>query len=588
MTILDKLKTPQKSDRPIPFWSWNDKLEEDELLRQIALMDEAGIGGFFMHARGGLLTEYMGEEWMHLVEACASEAQRRGMGAWCYDENGWPSGFADGKIVAENPDFAMCGLVCETGKAADEAAEGDEAVLAVKKSQVGAMVVKKVYNPYYVDMLNPDCVKSFIAKTHQQYLKALPGCFDGKIKGFFTDEPQFGNGIYPYSPALEAYFQAEYGQSFKACCHLLFCEEEGFEKARYQYWNAVSNLFLTSFCAQVGAWCEKNGVQLTGHAMAEESLFTQMLTSAGVMGVYEHLHLPGIDHLGRCTASSVTTHQAVSAAVQMGRKKLITETFAMCGHGVSFAELRWIAQSQYVRGVNMMCQHLEGYTMRGARKRDYPPAMFYQQSWWEQYRAFNDYFTRLGMLIRESDDTAGVLVIHPMKSAYITYRHSHQSVAELDVSMLQTAAMLDEAHVMWHFGDENMLAGLGRTEGGELWVGEGRYRAVVLPAMYTMDQTTLNLLLDFAKAGGVLFATGPLPGLVGGEKPEAEKSPAALLAPYVREINLAPYQEVQIKNKNVLAGVRRLGGQTVYHLVNNSKTEAVDEEILLKGARRRL
>lgn len=143
------------------------------------------------------MTEYMGEEWMHLVEACASEAQRRGMGAWCYDENGWPSGFADGKIVAENPDFAMCGLVCETGKAADEAAEGDEAVLAVKKSQVGAMVVKKVYNPYYVDMLNPDCVKSFIAKTHQQYLKALPGCFDGKIKGFFTDEPQFGNGHLP-------------------------------------------------------------------------------------------------------------------------------------------------------------------------------------------------------------------------------------------------------------------------------------------------------------------------------------------------------------------------------------------------------
>ena len=45
----------------IPFWSWNDKLEPEELRRQIRAMKKAGIGGFFMHARGGLMTEYLGE-----------------------------------------------------------------------------------------------------------------------------------------------------------------------------------------------------------------------------------------------------------------------------------------------------------------------------------------------------------------------------------------------------------------------------------------------------------------------------------------------------------------------------------------------
>ena len=68
-----------------------------ETRRQIAEMDRAGIGGYFMHARGGLQTAYMGEEWMANIAAGIDEGRQRGMGAWAYDENGWPSGFGDGK-----------------------------------------------------------------------------------------------------------------------------------------------------------------------------------------------------------------------------------------------------------------------------------------------------------------------------------------------------------------------------------------------------------------------------------------------------------------------------------------------------------
>jgi len=61
-------KIPKKY-RPIPFWSWNEKLEPVETAEQVRVMDKAGIGGFFMHARGGLQTEYMSEEWFENVEA---------------------------------------------------------------------------------------------------------------------------------------------------------------------------------------------------------------------------------------------------------------------------------------------------------------------------------------------------------------------------------------------------------------------------------------------------------------------------------------------------------------------------------------
>ena len=62
-----------------PFWSWNDKLEIKELERQIELMKKSGIEGFFMHARGGLETEYLSEDWFRAVEASVDEAEKRGI-----------------------------------------------------------------------------------------------------------------------------------------------------------------------------------------------------------------------------------------------------------------------------------------------------------------------------------------------------------------------------------------------------------------------------------------------------------------------------------------------------------------------------
>ena len=47
-----------KEYRSIPFWSWNNYLDEEELCRQIEEMKSAGIGGFIMHARTGLKEEY--------------------------------------------------------------------------------------------------------------------------------------------------------------------------------------------------------------------------------------------------------------------------------------------------------------------------------------------------------------------------------------------------------------------------------------------------------------------------------------------------------------------------------------------------
>jgi len=84
--------------RPAPFWSWNERLDTEETKRQIEVMHASGIGGFFMHARGGLQTEYMSDEWFANIKAGIEKAEELDMLPWAYDENGWPSGFGDGKV----------------------------------------------------------------------------------------------------------------------------------------------------------------------------------------------------------------------------------------------------------------------------------------------------------------------------------------------------------------------------------------------------------------------------------------------------------------------------------------------------------
>jgi hypothetical protein len=58
---LDRLRTefrdPPRKHGQYPFWFWNGDLTEEEILRQIAWMEEKGVYGFTIHARMGLSRE---------------------------------------------------------------------------------------------------------------------------------------------------------------------------------------------------------------------------------------------------------------------------------------------------------------------------------------------------------------------------------------------------------------------------------------------------------------------------------------------------------------------------------------------------
>lgn len=74
--LHETFKNPGAQWRGKPFWAWNGRLEKDELMRQLGVFRDMGMGGAFMHSRVGLQTEYLGSEWFDLTNAVADSAAR--------------------------------------------------------------------------------------------------------------------------------------------------------------------------------------------------------------------------------------------------------------------------------------------------------------------------------------------------------------------------------------------------------------------------------------------------------------------------------------------------------------------------------
>ena len=239
-------RNPTSEYRCAPFWAWNDKLNAEELTRQIDEMKEMGFGGFHMHTRSGMATPYLSEEFMNLIKACNEKAKKEDMLAWLYDEDRWPSGAAGG-IVTKDPKFREKYIrftvrplpeVENNGAWSEYVGQHHASVPhpVVKEEKTGFLEGKPyllaafdiVLNPNgtlkkytmvapgapiqgtlwyvyaltagcsgwyngqaYVDTLSNEAMQRFIEVTYHAYLNAVGNDFDKSVPAIFTDEPQF-------------------------------------------------------------------------------------------------------------------------------------------------------------------------------------------------------------------------------------------------------------------------------------------------------------------------------------------------------------------------------------------------------------
>ena len=511
----------------LPFWSWNDRLREDELRRQINVMHQLGMNGFFMHARGGLETEYLSDEWYSCIKACIDEGKKLGMEAWSYDENGWPSGFAGG-ILLKDPANHATYLALERSAAFPEGEHLlgvyvlDGRTLKRVSSPDGHdeyLAIRQKFDPTYVDTLNAAVTRKFIEATHAAYKEQLPAeDFGRAMPGFFTDEPQYYRYATPWSEIMPAEFQKRYGYDVLDMLASLFVDCDGDYEFRFDYYRLCHELFINGFVKVIYDWCEANGCRLTGHAVEESSLSGQMWSCGGIMPFYQYEHIPGIDYLGRPLSNDLAHKQLGSVCAQLGKDKALSEMFACCGWDVSPRELKKIAELQYAGGVNMMCQHLYSYSIRGQRKRDYPAHYSEHLPWQPVMGDFNRYFNNLGYTLSLGQEYADTLVIHPIHSAYLTYKRQedYRSIAELEQKTAALSDLLSQHQVAYHWGDECMMADIARVEGDRLRVGLCSYRYVIVPFCHTLDKSTVALLKEFLAQGGCVCVWQNVPERIEG------------------------------------------------------------------------
>jgi hypothetical protein len=604
-------KNPEKIYRPAPFWSWNEKLCSEELTRQIDEMNDKGWGGYFMHSRVGLVTEYLSDEWMELIKACTEKARETETSAWLYDEDKWPSGFAGG-IVPEKEEFRNKALLMLKE---DEITENDTPVIKVNKNNTEYTVCTRIsplgnewFNGMcYVDLMNPKAVDYFLHVTLDKYKEHCSESFGKEIPGVFTDEPCYLMAnhykgidfILPWSDYLPDFFQELKGYSILDNIEKLFIDKGDFRKIRYDFFESSTKLFLESFTKKYYKWCNDNNLKLTGHFMAEDTMQSQSLFIGAAMPHYEFMHWPGIDKLGRHIEQTVTTKQLSSVADQLGKERSFSEIYGCVGQHVSFFHRKWIGDWQAALGINFFNYHLSHYSLRGERKRDYPANLFYQQPWWDEERNFSEYMTRLSYMLSQGERKLDICVLHPIGSTWSEFdslneENNNHGKSKYDDAFKNLTDRLIGEKLDFHYGDEFILEEHGCIKNNALSIGKGEYHTFIIPESITIRKSTLKILRDFMKdESAMLYIIKPGPTLIEGEEKDINWPERTCFVNNINELidnlNRRYTERISVNDsktgKNIdkiIIHERSIGDDDIVFITNSDEENAYDAIISIK------
>lgn len=568
--LANNFADPPANSRGKPFWAWNGSLDEQELLRQVAVFEEMGMGGFFMHSRTGLQTEYLGEDWFRLINACADEAERRGLEAWIYDEDRWPSGSAGGlatkdikhrmkymrlQIVPPGNDFKWPE---KTFFIAAFAANLEGVQLCsyerisyasnLRHSKKEHLVFTWEYMPEssfyngssYLDTMDKNATAQFLKTTHQKYAEHCGHRLGTSIKGIFTDEPHRGmvfcrqiaqNGppdpgwTAPYTHKIWEQFIEAFGYDLRDYLPELFLLPEGrtISPVKWQYMEILQQLFLKNWAEPCMQWCREHNLKLTGHVLHEDSLGAAAIPCGSVMRYYPFLDYPGIDNLGLNNYTPWAVKQVVSVARQQGQKWILSELYGCTGWQTTFTDHKRIGDWQALNGINLRCHHLAWYSMEGESKRDYPASIFFQSAWYKDYKKVEDYFSRIHLLMRQGIPLADILVIHPVESLWAGIHVDWGDWLDVDAPFARPIEnqfrtlqeWLSSEHLDFDYGDEDHIHRFGkiRDECGEcsFQIGEMSYKVIIVAGCLTLRRTTYNQIKAFQEQGGTVIFVGDPP-----------------------------------------------------------------------------
>ena len=498
----------------LPFWFWNDRLDADEIRRQIDDFQRHGVHGFVIHPRMGLPREigFLSGTMLDFMAVAVEEAVKRDMKVVLYDEGMYPSGSACGQVVEADPAFqcrcldrvassalpaganviARYSDVCIIDRPADAVIRGiryeDEAETREHEPPAG-------------DILNPDAVATFIRLVHERLATAFEEHFGKTIVGIFTDEPNpLGRcrekDVWPGTQGIVEHVSRLLGEDFTPHLPALFDDSvPDAARQRRRYLWAIHRRLGETWYAPLADWCRTHGLWLMGHPAGGDEI-----------GVQRHFHVPGQDLVWRKVVpddpsalegpESTQGKCSSSAMIHFGRRRNSNEFCGAYGHELTFDEMRWLADWCFIRGVNLLIPHAFYYSVRGPRRDERPPDVGPNSPWWDRFGPFADHCRRLSWLNTDSRHVCDVAVL-----------------AEPDRCPWAAAKALFEAQRDFNYLDVRQFAGEADLDKG-VSIADMHYRAVVVePGLAAPDEAMRRL--DLLQARGRLVRwTGDAGALV--------------------------------------------------------------------------
>ena len=465
-----------------PLWFWNDDLKDDELLRQLELMSDAGVTANAPHARMGFHGGYLDESWMHSIKTVVDYKKAHQESMWIYDEFNWPAGVANGEVTkdetlrekfllferfevpastrfrrqleplvavranmedyfkggaAGRPDFnvfcydaetmeqlPLAGMMPESGNSRDVSMRMNDFELFRDRDTI-VITVRILVEPFHGEgALTPDymdarAARKFVEVTYDAYYEKFPDAFGSVITAGFNDETRLCHA-FPWSDQFAEEFKKRKGYDILKCLPDLILTGEKSGRTRCDYFDVVADLYRENYHGVIHSWCRAHGIDYMPHLLGEECMAGHTRFSGDYMRQTKAMDRPGVDHLGK-GIGSLNAKFASSAADAYGKEGLVCEVFAGCGWDLSFEEYLRMVSWLYSQGVKTITNHGFFYSIRDFRQYDWPPSEFFQWAHWDKMPLANAMTRRMYGMLTGGVSEAETLVYHPIESFWLHY-----------------------------------------------------------------------------------------------------------------------------------------------------------------------
>lgn len=513
-------ENPPAGDRPLQIVHRLDPEQVGRGAQGMASYRDLGLGGIVTNVP---FEDYLQSEtqWQVLV-AGVKACRDAGLGVWLYDELGYPSGSAGGRVLAEYP-------------------QGEAQELVFDPSQAEPFRVRPSYeythasNNYhaarrYINLLDARAVERFVAVTHQAYADRL-GADLAAVTAMFTDEPSLlainlgqipeparsrvrvDNPIDPQVPLRPAVpWAADLPDVYRARYHedLLVVRRSLFEgdtpddrRVRRQFWAMIADLVAERYFGTIQNWCHAHGVASSGHCLWEEAIMHHPALVGNTLQSLERMDIPGLDLLSSDPEAVIhsgwlTAALPSSAAAHNGGRRVMTEVsdFSQKMGGSGPAALDWMCAAAAWQAAWGVTEFTLYYS-----PADRPA---------EAYRAYGEYVGRLNAALKPARRMSRAALYYPVRDLWAEYRPvtgpmrldlQSARAQQIVASFNGWGQSLQRNQVPFTLVDHRTLAEC-TAEAGRLTRGAEEFELLVLPAGAELPEEAARVVASFRQSGG--------------------------------------------------------------------------------------